>query len=170
MAAEAREVLVQQMAIPWALAESWCLPRLDDAMVHWAPSPHAVGLEARDGGWYPRMPDETAEPIPDVTCAWLLWHVEWWWSNALRGVAGEPALGPDDVPWSGGAGASRATIARLHDEWVAVLASADLDHPCSAPWPHPQPLSLVAAWVNLELMKNVAELGQLVRLHANRAA
>ncbi len=161
------DVLVQQLGITWSLATEWCLPRVTEEVAHWRPSSNAVGLEPREGGLFAQMPAEE-EAIPDVTCAWLLWHVEWWWSNAVRGVAGRPARGPGEVPWSGSPERSRARITRLHDEWLAIITTTDLDHPCSAPWPEPRPLGLVAGWVNIELMKNVAELGQLVRLHANR--
>lgn len=58
-------------------------------------------------------------------------------------------------------------ITVLHDTWVRLLAMTPLDQVCAGPWPTPQPFSTIAAWVNVELMKNVAEIGQTLRLHGN---
>lgn len=163
-----RELLLQQLDIPWALASGYYLPGLTDEIAHWRPSANAVGLVAREGSFYPEWPDEEQEPIPDTTVGWLLWHMEWWWSGAVEGTRGGRSPGPGEFAWSGSAGASRARLTGLHDEWVAILTTSDLSHSCTAPFPTPQPLSEIAAWLNVELMKNVAELGQLMRLRANR--
>ena len=72
------------------------------------------------------------------------------------------------MPWSGSLEASRQLLAELHDEWRNILTTTDMDATCLAPWPTPQPLSTIASWVNVELMKNVAEVGQLVRLQSNQ--
>ncbi|WP_233558883.1 DinB family protein [Micromonospora radicis] len=62
-------------------------------------------------------------------------------------------------------------LRQLRAEWLDVLgglSDADLDEVAPFPWPH-DPAHTVAhllAWVNAELMKNVAEIGQLRLLHA----
>ncbi len=50
------------------------------------------------------------------------------------------------------------------------LTGPDLDAPAAFPWPPDSGLAVehTAAWVNGELMKNVAELGQLRLLRAAR--
>ena len=163
-----RELLLQQLEIPWALASGYYLPGLTDEIAHWRPSANTVGLVAREGSFYPEWPDEEQEPISDTTVGWLLWHMEWWWSGAVEGTRGGRSPGPGEFAWSGSAGASRARLTGLHDKWVAILTTSDLSLSCTAPFPTPQPLSVIAAWLNVELMKNVAELGQLMRLRANR--
>jgi hypothetical protein len=57
----------------------------------------------------------------------------------------------------------------LHDQWVRILKASDLASTCPAPLPTPQPLVTIASWVNVELAKNVAEIGQLLRLRQNLA-
>ena len=163
-----RELLLRQLDIPWTLFSEYYLPAVTDDIAAWRPSANAVGLVIRDGTAYPEWPDETTEPIPDTTVGWLLWHIEWWWSNAIHGARGAGSTKPQAFGWSGSAEASRVRLIELHDQWVEILNTTDLDHQCDAPFPTPQPLSAIAGWVNVELMKNVAELGQLMRLRANR--
>ena len=151
------------------LAAEYYLPALTEEFVHWEPSSNVVGLQVLDDAAYPDWPDESGDPIPDTTAGWLLWHMEWWWSNAIEGVRGGPSADPLRFAWSGSAKASRVKLKSLYDEWVEILNTTPMDHPCAAPFPTPQPLSVIAAWVNVELMKNVAELGLLIRLHANRS-
>jgi hypothetical protein len=163
-----RKTLLQQLEIPWMLATEYYFPALTDELVHWRPSSNAVGLKMRDGAAYPEWPDERNQ-LPDTTAGWLLWHMEWWWSNAIEGVRAAQSADPQSFEWSGSADASRERLNTLHDRWVEILVTTPIDHVCISPFPEPQPLSTVAAWVNVELMKNVAELGLLIRLRANRS-
>jgi hypothetical protein len=164
-----RKTLLQQLEIVWMLATQHYFPALTDELAHWNPSSNAVGLRMRDGAAYPEWPDEKSDPIPDTTAGWLLWHIEWWWSNAIEGVRGGASADPLSFAWSGSAEASRERLDLLHTQWVEILNSTPMDHQCAAPFPTPQPLSTIAAWVNMELMKNLAELGLLIRLRANRS-
>jgi len=53
----------------------------------------------------------------------------------------------------------------LAAEWAQVLRAVraeDLDRPTTFPWPDPRPLRRLLAWVNMEMMKNAAELGAAV--------
>jgi hypothetical protein len=59
----------------------------------------------------------------------------------------------------------------LHDAWLAVLdrlTDADLAGPASFPWPADAGMTVaqMLGWANAELMKNIAELGQLRLLRA----
>ena len=137
-------------------------------MLHWEPTSNVVRLRKHEGSYYGDWPDEERQPIPDATIGWLLWHIEWWWTDAIAGVRGHTARPPTSVAWSGSLEASRHRLVELHDEWRDLLTTTDLDTTCSAPWPTPQPLSTIASWVNVELMKNIAEIGQLLRLHSNQ--
>ncbi len=44
------------------------------------------------------------------------------------------------------------------------MTDDDLERPVAYPWPDPRPLRMMVAWVNSELMKNTAEIGDVVRL------
>ncbi|GAA4911722.1 DinB family protein [Stackebrandtia albiflava] len=161
-----RRLLRDQLAIPWRLATEHVLPGLTEDMLHRPPSPRAVGVRPVEGRWRAELPDETAVPPPEPTAAWLLWHVEWWWGAALASVRGGPASPPDAQEWSGDLATSVGELHRMHDEWDAVLRDADLARPCTGGILPDWPLSRVAAWLNVELTKNVAELGVLGRRFA----
>lgn len=70
-----------------------------------------------------------------------------------RCARGELESDPNSVAWSGSLEASRQRLTFLHDEWRSIVTMTDLDTICPAPWPTPQPLSTIATWVNVELMK-----------------
>ena len=62
--------------------------------------------------------------------------------------------------------AAVAWLRELREEWTAVLDGLDdaaLDRPSAYPWDAEAGLTVghTAAWVNAELMKNAAEIGQL---------
>jgi hypothetical protein len=59
----------------------------------------------------------------------------------------------------------------LRENWLAVLdrlTDADLDATAPFPWPEDSERTVahMVAWVNSELMKNAAEIGQLRLLRA----
>jgi hypothetical protein len=58
----------------------------------------------------------------------------------------------------------------LAARWPELLSSADLDRPSSFPWPTDpgRTVAHTALWVNVELTKNVAEIGQLRLLRGAR--
>ncbi|WP_346765337.1 DinB family protein [Rhodococcus sp. 105337] len=76
-----------------------------------------------------------------------------------------------EIRWPGDGASAIAWLRGLRDEWTALLdtlGDADLDAPAPFPWPD-NPDKTVAhmiAWVDAELMKNVAEIGQLRLLRA----
>jgi hypothetical protein len=50
----------------------------------------------------------------------------------------------------------------LSADWDAMLSALredDLARPLAYPWPDARPLSRALAWTNVELTKNVAEIG-----------
>ncbi|MFF0658922.1 DinB family protein [Micromonospora tulbaghiae] len=73
--------------------------------------------------------------------------------------------------WPGPGAETVAWLRELRAEWTDALdhlTTADLDRPAAYPWPADAGLTVahLAAWVNAELMKNVAEIGQLRLLRA----
>lgn len=66
--------------------------------------------------------------------------------------------------WPGPDGAV-AWLTGIRDEWLTVLdalTEEHLDEPSGFPWPPDADLTVgnQVAWVNAELMKNLAEIGQ----------
>jgi hypothetical protein len=74
----------------------------------------------------------------------------------------------ENVPWPGSAEAARSQLEALSVEWsdlLSGLTETDLDRPLAYPWKEPRPLSIAIAWANSELMKNVAEIGNIRLLY-----
>ena len=157
------DVVRWQFDLTWRLASQYHLPDLDDRMCLWEPAPGAYTVRRDDGGvWRADWDDEDPDPPSPVTIGWLTWHVLWWWGELLTRAGGQQPRARRDVPWPGSADALRSGLHRLSAEWTRLLAElteAELDRPFAFPWPEPRPFVFAAAWVNSELMKNVAEIG-----------
>ncbi|HEV7653300.1 MAG TPA: DinB family protein [Mycobacteriales bacterium] len=162
---EGIEIVRWQFGLAWSLAEVR-LAGLSDAECAWEPAPGAWTVRAgADGVWRPDWVEPEPEPPPATTIGWLSWHLTWWWTTLLAHTGGEPAPAREDVAWPGDAERTVAGLTDLRERWTAVLGTADPDRPIGWPWPRPRPFAIAAAWANQELMKNVAEIGQLRDLY-----
>jgi DinB family protein len=144
--------------------------REDDFL--WAPTElHWTVHPDEDGLWYPDWADTEPDPIPVPTIAWLTWQMTWWWSTALDDLAELPHRRREDVAWPGTGAAAVAEIRSLAARWrdaVAELSEADLQRPSRFPWPADAGKTVTDSvfWVNVELTKNISEIGQLRLLRA----
>lgn len=163
-----RDTLAWQFRMTWSLARDHWLPALTDHLCLWSVTPSAATIrQGEDGAWRPDW-DEAPDPVPPATIGWLTWHIQWWWSETICAVGDEAILGRDAVVWPATAEGIRTELTRLAETWAAVLTSLttnDLERPVAYPWPEPRPLRMTVAWVNSELMKNTAEIGDVVRLY-----
>ena len=161
-------VLRTQLHLVWSLFEL-SLDRLTDDECHWSPVNDDRTATVRcdaDGRWVADWSGVEAEPYPVTTIAWLTWHIGWWWSTTIAHATQTPVPDRADVTWPGSADATRAWLRDLHGRWLVVLdglTEADLDAVAPFPWPSrpDRTVANMVAWVNAELMKNVAEIGQL---------
>lgn len=158
-----RDVLLRQLELVWGFATQFVLDKVDEDLAQWEPSANVVAVHNTADGWVADWPEEEHPPLPDATIGWLLWHIEMWWTNAADAAEGLPTRAPDQVRWSG----STTGMTAAHDRWLRILSSHDLDAPVTGLMPNPRPLSFVAAWVNFELTKNLAEINQLRIQHSN---
>ena len=173
MGTDRAAMLQAQLRVTWALASD-VLAGLTDAEALWCPSaaswtvrPDAHGRFVAD--WEEPEPS----PAPPPSIAWVQWHVIWWWSTVIDRTFGSGQLRRDEVAWPGAA-ASMARIDVLRQAWIARLDSlsdADLSSGALTTWPYAdgRPFAEVAAWVNVELTKNVAEMCLLRRLSPSSA-
>ncbi|WP_211840589.1 DinB family protein [Saccharopolyspora hirsuta] len=173
MSAPRVELLRWQFEMTWSLFE-FHLAELVPEDFRWEPAEHCWTVRrGADGGWEPDFAEVEPDPIPVPTIAWTTWHIGWWWTVTLDHAQGRPPRERTEVRWPG-ADAAVDWLRGLRDEWSAVLdrlTDADLDAPAPFPW-QDDPDKTVAhmvAWVNGELMKNVAEIGQLRLLRAASA-
>jgi hypothetical protein len=156
------ELLVRQFDLVWSLAELH-LDALVEADFLWAPAELTWTVHrGDDGAWRPDFAELEPDPIPVPTIAWLTWHIDWWWSAALDRAEGRTPPDRAAVLWPGTGAAALTRIRELAVEWSALLT--DLDE---SP---PNTLAHLASWVNIELTKNIAEVGQLRLLRAATSA
>lgn len=162
------EVLRSQLAVVWRLA-GVTLSGLTTEECLWVPSEDAWTVrEGPNGRWVADWQEPEPDPVPPTSIAWLQWHVLWWWSTVIDRSFGDGSLRREDVVWPG-ASESMDAIGRLHDEWLRHLdglAAADLSSGEMTRWPYDdgRPFAHVVAWVNIELMKNVAEMAYIRRI------
>ncbi|CAN5411581.1 DinB family protein [soil metagenome] len=162
-------LLVEQFDLVWALA-SLHLDALTEDDFLWEPA-DVVWTVRRDeqGVWRPDWSEDELDPLPVPTIAWLTWHIDWWWSAALDHAHGRTPPDRRDVHWPGTGVAAVTEVRALAAAWRALLVGLDRDgfhRPVAYPWDTPKTLAHTASWLNIELTKNMAELGQLRLLRA----
>lgn len=162
-----------QFDLTWSLLE-YHLDRLDDDDCLWPPADRCWTVRpAGDGRWVPDWEEPEPDPPPATSIGWLTWHLGWWWTSAVAAVTGAPIPPRTDVYWPGDAERTVAWLRGLRDEWVAAVAGltkSDLAAQASFPWADRSDRSVghTVGWVNAELMKNTAEIGQTRLLRAAR--
>ena len=172
MQVDVLSVLRWQFQVAWSLAEDVHLSRLTDDMCIWSPDPQSWTVR-RDGTGLWRADWSQTEPLdsPAPSVGWLTWHLIWWWSNVQGVLDGGDVTEPAAQGWPGTAAATVAVLRDLAELWTDRLGSltpADLAAPVRYPWPEPRPLAYLLSWVNLELTKNVAEVGEVANLYTHR--
>ncbi|MGV0736471.1 DinB family protein [Mycobacterium syngnathidarum] len=157
--------LRRQFDLVWALTDLH-LSALTDEDHLWEPGPR-VWTVHRDveGRWWPDWADTEPDPIPVPTIGWLTWHVIFWWTSALAHAQGRTPPPRSEIDWPGPAAAVQR-INALSAQWRSLLdalADADLLAPVAFPWgpDSGRTLADMALWLNVELTKNAAEIGQL---------
>jgi hypothetical protein len=146
--------LLWQFDLTWALADLHLSALVEDdflwepAALCWTVRPDTAGV------WRPDWADTEPDPIPVPTIAWLTWHAIWWWSTTNDKVTGDAQRDRDEVIWPGDGASSVRQIRELAARWRDLLADLDVDQ------------LRTALWLNAELMKNIAEIGQLRLLRA----
>ncbi|MDI3421149.1 DinB family protein [Streptomyces luteolus] len=165
------QLLVGQFEVAWALCD-YHLERLVPDDFLWEPAPLCWTLHRTpDGGWRPDWAETEPDPVPVPTVAWLSWHIGWWWTTALAHLRGTTPPEPLDVEWPGPGLPAVEWLGGLRTEWLAGLEAASgdgWDEPAAFPWPREagRTIADLVAWVNVELTKNAAEIGQLRLLRA----
>jgi hypothetical protein len=157
-----RETLLRQFDIAWALA-SYHLEGLSDEECLWRPAAVGLHVHRTAQGWQADWPEHEGYDLGPPSIAWTTWHICFWWSMVFANIAGDESLSREGVAWPGSAERVRAQIVELQERWRAILDACDegdLRSVQKASWPIPdRPFADIAAWLNVELMKNAAEIG-----------
>ncbi len=98
-----------------------------------------------------------------------------WWSATIDHLSGRTPRNRSDVAWAGSGAAAVADIRALAAQWrelLAGLAGDELERPSAFPWGPDtgHTVAHTALWVNVELTKNIAEIGQLRLIRAAGAS
>lgn len=169
-----RWLLRWQFELAWSLFDRH-LRRLEPEDFLWRPASWCWTVHrCEDGAWRPDFAETEPEPVPVPTVGWLTWHLDWWWGTALDHLRGRTPRVRDEVVWPGDGEAAVTGLRGLRTDWLAALdalTEADLDGPAPFPWPpgSGHTVAHTVGWVNAELMKNAAEIGQLHMLRAASA-
>lgn len=168
------DLLTRQLDIAWALFEHH-LQGLDDRVCLWEPAPGCWTVRPDgQGRWVADWQVPEPDPAPVVSIGWLTWHMGFWWTTTLGHCFGPGAPPREEITWPGTAAAAADWLRGLHARWRAALlplTDADLDsteRTAGLPWGRQMTLVDIAGWVNVELAKNVAEIGIVRHLHAAR--
>ncbi|GIJ77210.1 DinB superfamily protein [Micromonospora phaseoli] len=161
-----RALLRWQFDLTWSLFE-YHLERLEPTDFCWEPAELSWTMHrGSEGAWTPDWADTEPDPVPVPTIAWLTWHLGWWWSAAIDQLHGRPVPKREDVDWPGPGEETVSWLRELRERWLTLtdaLTDDDLDTTAAFPWPAESghTVAQLLGWVNAELMKNVAEIGQL---------
>ncbi|MFC4494937.1 DinB family protein [Streptomyces ovatisporus] len=160
------DLLRFQFDLTWSLFE-YHLERLTPADFLWEPVSLCWTVRQDGAGaWVPDWAESEPDPVPVPTIAWLSWHIGWWWGVTLDHVRGRTPREHTEITWPGPGEPAVEGLRSLREEWLAVLdefTGTDLDAAAPFPWPDDsgRTVAHMAGWVNSELMKNAAEIGQL---------
>lgn len=166
-----RNALIFQFDISWQLLE-FHLNGLGDEECLWKPCSKGLHVINKQGIWSTDWPETESYDIGPASIAWLTWHITFWWSMVFDYSFGKGTLEREDIQWSGSTIAVKEKIIKLRDEWKTILTTISDEEFLSCKrtkWPfEDKPFYELAAWLNLELMKNAAEIGYCRFLYASR--
>lgn len=166
-----RNALINQFDISWQLLE-FHIASIEDEECLWRPSSKGLHVVNEQGTWHADWPDSESYDIGPPSIAWLTWHITFWWSMVIDCSFESGTLKREDVLWPGSICAVREKMIQMHDKWRSILATLPDEEFifCKrTKWPfEDKPFFDLAAWLNLELMKNAAEIGYCRFLYASR--
>ncbi len=171
MPASRIDLLRSQFDLVWSLFE-YHLARLEPEDFLWEPTSYCWTVRrGADGNWVPDFAESEPDPVPVPTIAWVTWHIGWWWTATLDHARQRSPRKPTEIEWPGAGEPTITWLRGLRLEWLAVLeqlTESDLDATAPFPWQNAPDKTgaQMIGWVNSELMKNVAEIGQLRMMRA----
>ncbi|AFQ43838.1 DinB family protein [Desulfosporosinus meridiei] len=166
-----RKSLNFQFDISWQMLE-YHLNNLGTEESLWRPATKGLHVVNESGTWHADWPDSEAYDIGPASLAWITWHIIFWWSMVLDFSFSKGTLSRENILWPGNMTATKERIIQLRDVWRSSVESLSDDDFLSCErtrWPFTdKPFYDLAGWLNLELMKNAAEIGYCRFLYATR--
>lgn len=128
-----------------------------------AGSSKGIHIHKEGNVWKADWPESEGYEIGPASIAWTMWHITYWWEMVLDHSFGSGTLQQSDINCHGNVQAAKEKITELADRWEEVLTNLSDEKFLSnehTKWPITNlPFHKVACWLNLELMKNAAEIG-----------
>lgn len=163
-----REILFQ-LDIAWQLFEYHC-HNLGEEEAMWCKMPDGLQIRKKDEKWVADWPDTEVYTIGPSSIAWIMWHIIFWWKNVLSASKENVIIKKEDIAWPGSVKLAIDEIKKCHREWIAFVESLSEEELCSdrmCKWPFEgQNMYSLILWLNVEFMKNVAEIGSARFLYA----
>ena len=160
---EIAKLLLRQHETAWRLA-AYHLEGLSTDECLWRPGPKGLHVIFDDDmAWRGEWPEHEGYDLGPPSIAWLLWHMTYWWSMVVDHSFGDASLDRHRISCPPDAEAMAAELTSRHRDWVHRISDLD-DRELLAPertcWPfQDRPFADVVGWVNVELVKNAAEIG-----------
>ncbi len=151
-----------QLDICWQLFE-YHLKDLTEQEAFWCISDDGLNVRFANGNWTADWPETEAYSMGPPSIAWTLWHIQFWWKNALSANFKNKTLSKEEIVFPGTLQDAIIEIRNCHDEWIKILNNLTEEQCRSAEfsvWPFQgQSFIETALWLNAEFMKNVSEIG-----------
>ncbi len=151
-----------QLDICWQLFE-YHINGLTDQEAYWCKSKKGLNVHWTNEHWKVDWPETEEYSIGPSSIAWTLWHIQYWWKNALSANFENKVLQREDVAWSGSVEEAINEIRKCHNEWIKKLEELnELQYASSdfCKWPFENnSFTSIALWLNVEFMKNISEIG-----------
>ena len=165
-----KALLLGQFETAWALTDHH-LQGLTTSECMWRPANKCLHISKDpEGGWRADWPETEDYTIGPPSIAWTTWHILFWWETVLCHLEDRPPPQRESILWPGAAETACQAIGDLCAQWLRLLNGAseqDLKLPLGESWPiKDASTAQIAAWLNVELTKNAAEIGMVRFLYA----
>ncbi|WP_227995138.1 DinB family protein [Oceanobacillus sp. CFH 90083] len=140
------------------------LASLEQEEYRWCSPNAGLCLREAAGKWIADFPESEAYHIGTPSIAWLLWHITFWWEMVLDHAFGEGTLTKEEIKVHEDVELVKTAIHSLIAKWEEILANIKEEELYSKaytafPFNNEVEFHQLASWLNLELMKNAAEIG-----------
>ncbi|AYW50393.1 DinB family protein [Tetragenococcus halophilus] len=121
-------------------------------------------IQEIDGIWHANFPEHENYDLGTPSVAWTLWHITFWWEMVFNHSFGDGTLTKEDINVYENVESVKASINSLIERWLEKLGNVteeELYSKCYSKFPFDNTVEFykLASWLNLELMKNAAEIG-----------
>lgn len=156
-----KEILFQ-LDIAWQLFEYHC-HNLSEEEAMWCKTNQGLQIRKVNGVWRADWPDTESYTIGPASISWIMWHIIYWWKKVLSASKENKIITKEDVIWPGSVKLAIDEIGKCHREWIKFVETLSEQELCSdkmCKWLFEgQNMYSLMLWLNVEFMKNVAEIG-----------